>query len=146
LEPAPATAEAGVTPWSKRAGDRTPGPVGERPLAGVRVLDFTAFWSGPFATAWLAAMGADVVKVESVQRPDGIRFSASVRPSKDAQYFEKSALFHAANLSKRGITLDLSQEAGRTLARRLIETADVVVENFTPRVLDDFGFAYDDVR
>ena len=92
-----------------RSEGRAPG---ERPLAGVRVLDFTAFWSGPFATAWLAAMGADVIKVESVQRPDGIRFSAAVRPSRDAQYFEKSALFHAANLSKRGITLDLSQEAG----------------------------------
>jgi crotonobetainyl-CoA:carnitine CoA-transferase CaiB-like acyl-CoA transferase len=110
------------------------------------VLDFTAFWSGPFATAWLAAMGADVVKVESVQRPDGIRFSAAVRPSRDAQYFEKSALFHACNLSKRGITLDLSQEAGREIARRLIAGSDVVAENFTPRVLDDFGFSYDEVR
>jgi crotonobetainyl-CoA:carnitine CoA-transferase CaiB-like acyl-CoA transferase len=146
LEPAPVAAEAGVTPWSARAGEHTRAEVGERPLAGVRVLDFTAFWSGPFATAWLAAMGADVVKVESVQRPDGIRFSAAVRPSKDPQYFEKSALFHAANLSKRGITLDLSQEEGRDLARRLIAGSDVVVENFTPRVLDDFGFAYDDVR
>src|SRR5439155_12745057 len=91
-------------------------------------------------------MGADVIKVESVQRPDGIRFSAAVRPSRDAQYFEKSALFHAANLSKRGITLDLSQDAGRELARRLVERCDVVTEDFTPRVLDDFGFSYDAVR
>jgi crotonobetainyl-CoA:carnitine CoA-transferase CaiB-like acyl-CoA transferase len=147
LVAAPTAPEAGVTPWTARAsGDRAPAEVGDRPLAGVRVIDFTAFWSGPFATAWLAAMGADVVKVESVQRPDGIRFSAAVRASQDAQYFEKSGLFHAANLAKRGITLDLSQEEGRALARRLIETADVVVENFTPRVLDDFGFSYDAVR
>ena len=148
LEPAPAAPEPGAAAWAARAADPSvaAGAIGERPLAGVRVLDFTAFWSGPFATAWLAAMGADVVKVESVQRPDGIRFSAAVRPSRDAEYFEKSALFHAANLSKRGITLDLSQETGRELARKLIAECDVVTENFTPRVLDDFGFSYDAVR
>ena len=148
LEAAPAEPEDGAAPWPVReSATPTAAEVpGDRPLAGVRVLDFTAFWSGPFATAWLAAMGADVVKVESVQRPDGIRFSAAVRPSRDPQYFEKSALFHAANLSKRGITLDLSQESGRELARRLIEGCDVVAENFTPRVLDDFGFSYDEVR
>jgi crotonobetainyl-CoA:carnitine CoA-transferase CaiB-like acyl-CoA transferase len=147
LEPAPAAIDPAATPWTARA-DRasSPLPPGTRPLEGVRVLDFTAFWSGPFATAWLAAMGADVVKVESVQRPDGIRFSAAVRPAQDPQYFEKSALFHAANLSKRGITLDLTQEEGRDLARRLIAQCDVVTENFTPRVLDDFGLGYDAVR
>jgi len=148
LAPAPVAPDVDAAPWTarERAASTAASDIGERPLAGVRVLDFTAFWSGPFATAWLTAMGADVVKVESVQRPDGIRFSAAVRPAKDAEYFEKSALFHAANLSKRGITLDLSQAAGRDLARRLVATADVVVENFTPRVLDDFGFSYDAVR
>jgi crotonobetainyl-CoA:carnitine CoA-transferase CaiB-like acyl-CoA transferase len=146
MEPAPASAESHAPPWSAREATAATVAAAERPLAGVRVLDFTAFWSGPFATAWLAAMGAEVIKVESVQRPDGIRFSAAVRPSKDAEYFEKSALFHAANLSKRGITLDLSQEEGREIARRLVARADVVAENFTPRVLDDFGFSYDAVR
>jgi crotonobetainyl-CoA:carnitine CoA-transferase CaiB-like acyl-CoA transferase len=152
LEPAPEVPASTASAWPSRADDHgttatvAGDPPGDRPLTGVRVVDFTAFWSGPFATAWLAAMGADVIKVESVQRPDGIRFSAAVRPSRDAQYFEKSALFHAANLSKRGITLDLTQEAGRDLARRLIEGCDVVAENFTPRVLDDFGFSYEAVR
>ncbi len=118
----------------------------ERPLSGVKVLDFTAFWSGPAATAWLVSMGAEVLKVESVQRPDGIRFSAAVRPSQDERYFEMSALFHATNLGKKGITLDLGHPAGLALAKRLIERCDVVAENFTPRVMDGFGLSYEEVR
>ena len=119
--------------------------IGARPFAGLKVLDFTAFWSGPFATAWLTAMGAEVIKVESVQRPDGIRFSAMVRPHKDPRFYEKSALFHAANLGKQGITLDLGHPEGLELARRLIARVDVVAENFTPRVMDGFGLGYDEV-
>ncbi len=123
-----------------------PGAVGSRPFAGMTVLDFTAFWSGPAATAWFSAMGADVIKVESVQRPDGIRFSAAVRPKDDPQYYEKSGLFAATNLGKRGITLDLSQPEGVALTKRLIEHSDVVCENFTPRVMDSFGLDYDAMR
>jgi crotonobetainyl-CoA:carnitine CoA-transferase CaiB-like acyl-CoA transferase len=110
------------------------------------VLDFTAFWAGPFATAWLCALGADVIKVEAIQRPDGIRFSAAVRPQRDPQFFEKSGLYHAVNLGKRGITLDLGHPDGLALAERLVERSDVVVENFTPRVLEQFGLDYPRVR
>jgi crotonobetainyl-CoA:carnitine CoA-transferase CaiB-like acyl-CoA transferase len=117
-----------------------------RPLRDVKVLDFTAFWAGPYATAWLAALGADVIKVEAVQRPDGIRFSASVSPRDDPQFYEKSGLFHAVNLGKRGITLDLGHPDGLALAKRLIERCDVVVENFTPRVLERFGLDEETVR
>ena len=135
--------------WAERtaANDARLGQreIGARPFAGLKVLDFTAFWSGPFATAWLAAMGAEVIKVESVQRPDGIRFSAMVRPHQDPRFYEKSALFHAANLGKQGITLDLGQPEGLEIARRLIERVDVVAENFTPRVMDGFGLGYEDV-
>ncbi|GIU88271.1 MAG: CoA transferase [Acidimicrobiia bacterium] len=136
-------------PWPARA---RPGPApagggaGERPFAGIRVLDFTAFWAGPFATAWLCAMGADVIKVEAVQRPDGIRFSAAVRPRDDPLFYEKSALFHASNLAKRGITLDLGHPDGLAIAERLVEHCDVVAENFTPRVLEGFGLGYERVR
>ena len=135
--------------WSDRAAARGPRStaeqVGAKPFAGLKVLDFTAFWSGPFATAWFTAMGAEVIKVESVQRPDGIRFSAMVRPGTDPRFYEKSALFHAANLGKQGITLDLGQPEGLELARRLIERVDVVAENFTPRVMDGFGLGYDEI-
>ena len=142
---APGSADARV--WGPR---RAPVPVadapGDRPLAGVKVLDFTAFWAGPFATAWLAAMGAEVIKVEAVQRPDGIRFSASLRPRDDPQFYEKSALFHACNLGKQGITLDLAQPEGLALAKRLVERCDVVAENFTPQVLERFGLGWDVVH
>ena len=132
--------------WPERPRSTQAGSVGERPLAGVKVLDFTAFWAGPAATAWLAAMGADVIKVEAAQRPDGIRFSATVRPQQEPMFYEMSALFHASNLGKRGITLDLGQPEGLELARRLIARSDVVIENFTPRVLEGFGLDYDAVR
>ena len=123
--------QAGVAATRRAAPSRPPRrATGRSP--GMRVLDFTAFWAGPFATAWLSSMGADVVKVEAVQRPDGIRFSAAVRPHDDALFYEKSALFHACNLAKRGITLDLGHPDGLAIAKRLVERSDVVAENFTP--------------
>jgi crotonobetainyl-CoA:carnitine CoA-transferase CaiB-like acyl-CoA transferase len=114
------------------------------PLEGVRVLDFTAFLAGPMATQYLASLGADVVKVESTQRPDPMRYSVRVDPSVD-QWYEQGAIFQSANLNKRSVTLDLSVEAGRSLALRLAAGSDVVVENFTPRVMEQFGLSYDDL-
>jgi crotonobetainyl-CoA:carnitine CoA-transferase CaiB-like acyl-CoA transferase len=139
---APSIAGAAWEPRS-RVGDDA---VGELPLAGVKVLDFTAFWAGPSATAWLCSMGAEVIKVEAVQRPDGIRFSATVRPHDDPQFYEKSALFHFCNLGKQGITLDLGHPDGLALAQRLIERCDVVAENFTPQVMERFGLDWDAVH
>jgi crotonobetainyl-CoA:carnitine CoA-transferase CaiB-like acyl-CoA transferase len=143
---APAAADA---PWTERAAPLQSAldtRTGERPLAGLKVLDFTAFWAGPFATAWLCAMGADVIKVEAVQRPDGMRLSATVRPHQDALFYEKSALFHASNLGKRGITLDLSQPDGLAIAKRLVEQCDVIAENFTPQVMERFGLDWETVH
>jgi crotonobetainyl-CoA:carnitine CoA-transferase CaiB-like acyl-CoA transferase len=114
----------------------------ERPLAGLRVIDFTAFWAGPFVTHYLAAMGADVIKVESIQRPDGMRFQSVKQPAHDG-WWEWSALFHQVNLDKRGITLDLTRPEGRTLVERLLARSDVAVENFSPRVLDGLGLVYE---
>ena len=115
------------------------------PLDGVRILDLTAFWAGPFATQYLATLGADVIKVESVQRPDPIRFNVTV-PRTEDQWYEQGYLYLSVNLDKRGVTLDLSDARGRDLFLRLVATADVVVENFTPRVIEHLGLAYDDLR
>jgi crotonobetainyl-CoA:carnitine CoA-transferase CaiB-like acyl-CoA transferase len=125
--------------------DRTPRGDGARheslPLAGLRIIDFTAFWAGPFATHFLATMGAEVIKIESIQRPDGMRFASTQPPSAD-RWWEWGALFQATNLGKRSVTLDLNRPRGRELAIELIKRSDAVVENFSPRVMDNLGIEY----
>ena len=115
------------------------------PLADIRVVDCTAWWAGPVATAALAGLGADVIKVESVTRPDNMRF-ASTRPPTHDRWWEWSPIFHAANAGKRGVTFDLSRPEGSEMFERLLQTADVLVENFTPRVMEQFGFGWDRVH
>ena len=115
------------------------------PLAGVRIVDCTAWWAGPITTAALAALGADVVKVESLTRPDNMRF-ASTRPPSHDRWWEWGPIFHAANIGKRGVTFDLSRSEGAEMLERLLRTADILVENFTPRVMEQFGFDWDRVH
>lgn len=113
------------------------------PFEGLRIVDLTAFWAGPVVTSTLGALGADVVKVESVQRPDGMRLSGAVRTDR---LWEHSAVFHGANTNKRAITLDLEREEGKALLRRLLADADVLIENFSARVMENFGFDQDRLR
>jgi crotonobetainyl-CoA:carnitine CoA-transferase CaiB-like acyl-CoA transferase len=115
------------------------------PLAGLRVLDLTAFWAGPYATFTLACLGADVIHVESVQRPDGMRFG-SVRTPGSEQWWEWGPTFHSANAGKRSVTLDLTRDVGRALLRRLVEQCDILVENFAPRVFEQWGLDWDTLR
>lgn len=113
-----------------------------RPLEGVRIIDFTQAWIGPFATTMLADLGADVIKVESHRRPDVWRHSMN-RPrtlsNPGAHPLNTSANFASTNRNKRGIAVDLNDERGRDVARELIRTADIVTSNFTPRVMRKFG-------
>ena len=137
--------DVGFDDAADRPGIVDPGRSTELPLTGVRVIDLTAFWAGPFGTQYLASMGADVIKVESIQRPDPMRFAVSV-PMTTEQWYERGSLFLSVNLNKRGITLDLSQPRGRELLLDLVATADVVIENFTPRVMEHFGLTYEELR
>jgi crotonobetainyl-CoA:carnitine CoA-transferase CaiB-like acyl-CoA transferase len=116
-----------------------------RPLEGVRVVAFVAFWAGPYVASYLAAMGADVIKVESIQRPDGMRFAGGVKLD-DPMVFEWSAVSHGANVGLRDVTLDLTRPEGVALAKRLVEGADLVLDNFSPRVLDDHGLSEAELR
>jgi crotonobetainyl-CoA:carnitine CoA-transferase CaiB-like acyl-CoA transferase len=117
----------------------------ELPLHGVRVLDLTAWWAGPSSTAMLAALGADVIHVESVTRPDGMRFTSGVSTDRE-NWWEYSALFLTSNTNKRDLTLDLARPEGRELALRMVEQCDIVVENYTPRVLEQFDLDWDVVH
>ena len=139
------TAEPGAdndeSPWQASKPERDPAtPAG--PLEGVRIVDLTAFWAGPAATHLLAAFGAEVIKVESIQRPDGIRYSGAMRKDVD-DWWEYGWVFHAMNTNKRSVTLDLGSEEGRRLFTKLAAGADVVIENFSPRVMDHFGLTAD---
>jgi len=130
-------AHDGSVDWAPRpSADEEHGS--DLPLAGIRVLDLTAWWAGPCATQVLAFLGADVIKVESVARPDLMRFASVMRPG-DPQWWEWGPLAHAANTNKRGITLDLSRPEGIEVALLLCQGADLLFENFTPRVMDQFG-------
>ncbi len=127
------------------SGDRAePGP-GSLPYEGLRVLDLTAFWAGPVCTHGLALLGADVLHLESTARPDGTRLLAGLRFS-EPNWWERSGIFCGLNSDKKGMTLDLATEEGRDVLRRLIATCDVVVENNTPRVMEQLGFDVDAIR
>ncbi|MGV0790712.1 CaiB/BaiF CoA transferase family protein [Mycolicibacterium sp. XJ1819] len=115
---------------------------GASPFGGLKVFDLSTFWAGAYLTCYLGAFGADVVKVESIQRPDGHRYSGSLLRSSD-DWYEIGPLWQGTNLNKRDITLDLSSDTGRELALRLAADADVVIENFSPRVVEQFGLDYD---
>jgi crotonobetainyl-CoA:carnitine CoA-transferase CaiB-like acyl-CoA transferase len=108
------------------------------PFTGLRVLDMTTFWAGPSCTHPLGMLGAEVIHLESTRRPDGTRLIAGI-PATVEQWWERSPIFSALNTNKKGLTLDFQTEQGRDVLRRLIATCDVVVENFTPRVIDQIG-------
>lgn len=106
-------------------------------LKGLKVVDLTHIMAGPTCTLMLADMGADVIKVEKVPGGDDTR--RSVPPTVG----EESAAYLMMNRNKRGIALDLRQEAGREALRRLLADADVLVENYRPNTLKKLGFGYD---
>lgn len=121
------------------------------PLEGIRIADLTQAWAGSYATQILADAGAEVIKVEARQRPDpwrggfyaerGLLTYAGEEPG--AQPYNRSYLANSVNRNKLGITLDLSHERGRELFLKMVETSDLVMENFTPRVLNNLGIGFD---
>lgn len=138
--PAPALdADRGFV--APRAAPRPTNPTADpsaRPLHGVRVLDMTSWWAGPSSTQFLALMGAEVVHVESTGHPDGMRMTGYMFGRE--KWWEWGHMFAAANTDKLGITLDVSKPEGRALCVELIKWADVVAENFAPRVMENWGF------
>ena len=110
------------------------------PLAGVKVLDLTRYVAGPFATKFLADMGAEVIKVEQPGEGDPTR-QIGPFPS-DIPHPEKSGLFLHLNTNKLSVTLNLQAPDGRAILKRLLQEVDVVVENFAPGVMADWELDY----
>lgn len=144
--PAPRLGEH-TAAWSSVPPARRPsGTPGEPlPFSGIRVLDMTTFWAGPSCTHAMAMLGAEVIHLESTRRPDGTRLIAGI-PATEPQWWEQSPIFSALNTDKLGLTLDFQTDRGLELLRRLIPTCDVIVENFTPRVIDQLGLDFESVR
>jgi crotonobetainyl-CoA:carnitine CoA-transferase CaiB-like acyl-CoA transferase len=109
------------------------------PLDGFRILDLTRFLSGPYCTMVLAELGADVVKIEQPVTGDDSRRMA---PKINGESYP----FAMPNRSKRSVSLDLKTERGLEVFHRLVESADVVIENFRPGVAKRLGIGYDDLR
>ncbi len=107
------------------------------PLQGIRILDFTRYQQGPFATAMLADMGAKVLKVEAP--PRGGDYGRRILLEEDGF----SGFFEALNRGKKSLCIDLREPDGRNLALQLGETCDFIVENFRVGVMEDWGLGYE---
>lgn len=108
-------------------------------LSGLRVLDFSTLLPGPMATLFLAEAGAEVIKIE---KPGGGDEMRSYQP----RWGEDSANFNVLNRGKKSIALDLKSEEGRAKLMPLIESTDIIVEQFRPGVMARLGLSYDDIR
>ena len=125
---------------SASAPSAAPASGGAKPLAGVRVADFTNMAAGPYATLMLALLGADVIKIESQARLDIGR-----RPHPLYGRFDVPNFDHLSG-HKRSITLNLKDERGVQLARELVATSDVAIENFRPGVMGRLGLGWEQLR
>ncbi|MGV1869860.1 succinate--glutarate CoA-transferase [Agrobacterium rosae] len=116
------------------------------PLTGIRVIELARVLAGPWAGQMLADMGADVIKVESPDGGDDTRaWGPPFVESKDGDNLS-AAYYHSTNRGKRSITVDLKTDEGRQTVRRLVKTADVVIENFKHGGLEKYGLDYQSLR
>jgi crotonobetainyl-CoA:carnitine CoA-transferase CaiB-like acyl-CoA transferase len=136
--------EPAVARLARQRMDADPTLDPTRPLAGIKILDFTWAMAGPAATRYLANFGAEVVRVESTLRMDPIR---TVRPFVDGDPApENATMFHNLNAGKKLITIDMTNEASRPLIHDLVRWADIVFESFSPRAMRAFGYDYESLR
>ena len=108
-------------------------------LDGVKVLDLTTIYSGPICTTILGDQGADIIKIES---PEG----DFMRQALDVERNGVSGMFSMLNRNKRSIVIELSTDEGKSLFKDMLTSADVVVENFRPGVMDRLGFDYENMK
>jgi crotonobetainyl-CoA:carnitine CoA-transferase CaiB-like acyl-CoA transferase len=121
-----------------------------QPLANIRIIDLTQAWIGPYASQILSDLGAEVVKEESLRKPDVWRSLPPVIPAgllnENARLVNTSSNFNSVNRDKKSLTLDLTHPRGRQLFLELVADADIVMENYTPNVMKRFQLSYDDLK
>ena len=143
--PAPAIGEHDGDDLTRERAASGNGATSDSPaLEGLKVLDFMWVVAGPAATRVLADFGATVVRVESTSRPDTARGLQPLHNGEPGP--ENSALFGNMNAGKLGLTLDLTKEEGRAVARDLVRWADVVTESFSPKAMRAWGLDYDSLQ
>lgn len=147
----PSAAMASASPTSAAPATGAPAPESrsgtrgnDGPLKGIMITDFCWVGAGSYTTKMLADQGADVIKIESNAKVDGIRLSAPFAGGKMG--VNRSGYFADRNSSKRSCTINMKTEEGQRIARELVVRSDVVANNFTPGVMARFGLSYDDVR
>jgi len=115
----------------------------KRPLEGIRVIDSSYVFAGPYATGLLGDLGAEVIKVEGPTRPDFTRGGAfsGMLPDNEAKSdpWNRMSSYNLVNRGKRSVVIDLTRKEGREVLIDLIKVSDVIVENFTPRVMRGWG-------
>ena len=117
------------------------------PLSGIRIVDLTKVWAGPLATRILSDLGAEVIKVESFsdrgvrELPDEFFNYSKVYPTKhfNKMHWNKNGMFNALNRNKKSIAIDLNSSQGLNILKELIKKSDILVDNFSPRVMENWG-------
>lgn len=116
------------------------------PLNGVRVVDLTRYWAGPYATQLMASLGAEVIRVEATIYVDAVRYMLPPDGIEDTpDPHNRGSYFHMGNRNKNSIALDLQTPRGRDLLLRLVSIADVVIENYSARVMGNLGLEYENL-
>lgn len=113
------------------------------PFEGLRAIDMTQVWAGPYGGRFLADMGADVIKVEGPSFPDPIRTMVGTTTSPE---IDLSTYFNEYNRGKRSLIIDIKQSEGMKALKKLIKTADIFIENWSSGVADKNGLGYEDLK
>ena len=117
-------------------------------LEGIRVVDLTTVYAGPMGTRILADLGAEVIKIESPKRPDLFTRMTAYPDNEppEKENWNAGGYFHLLNAGKLDISLDLGTDKGKEIFKNLVKKSDIVMENFSPRVMDNLGLGYDELK
>jgi crotonobetainyl-CoA:carnitine CoA-transferase CaiB-like acyl-CoA transferase len=118
------------------------GTMTKQPFEGIRICDLSQNWSGPYCAAYLGGLGAEVIKIESIQHPDSYRVGILLSDF----WWEVYGPWNCTNVNKYGVTLDLNNPIGKEIFKKLVKVSDIVIENFSSRVMENFGLPYEELK